>query len=80
MRDEFSKHGLRVEIEAWTAASKTAAMRSLRALVNTGRIELPDDPVLISELGRVRTKLGRDEIETPRTSDSHCDLRQAKPP
>ena len=77
MRDEFSKHGLRVEIEAWAAASKTAAMRSLRALVNTARIELPDDPVLIGELGRVRTKVGRDEVETPRTGDSHCDLALA---
>jgi len=25
-------------------------------------------------LGRVRTKVGRDEVETPRTGDSHCDI------
>jgi phage terminase large subunit-like protein len=74
MQSEFEKIGFTVEIAAWTGDSKTAAMRSLRALINTSRIELPDDPVLIAELGRVRTKLGRDEIETPRTGDSHCDV------
>ena len=74
VESEFAKHGLRVKIAAWTDDSKTAAMRSLRALVNTNRILLPDDPVLISELGRVRTKPGRDKIETPRTGDSHCDV------
>jgi phage terminase large subunit-like protein len=77
MQSEFEKIGHKVEIAAWTADSKTAAMRSLRALVNVSRIELPDDPVLISELGRVRTKVGRDEVETPRTGDSHCDVALA---
>jgi len=49
-------------------------MRSSRALVNTGRIELPDNPVLLTEFGRVRQKPGRDEVVTPRSGDSHSDL------
>jgi phage terminase large subunit-like protein len=74
MESEFAKCGLKVTIASWTGESKTAAMRSLRALVNAARIELPDDPVLVAELGRVRTKPGRDEVVTPRTGDSHCDV------
>ena len=71
---EFEKHGIRVKVNAWTGMSKTAALRSLRALVHTQRIELPDDPVLVSEIGRARTKPGSDTIETPRSGDSHSDL------
>jgi hypothetical protein len=74
MLSEFEKHGLRVQVVPWTGSSKTAALRSLRALIHTQRIELPDDPVLVAEIGRARTKPGRDEIETPRAGDSHCDL------
>jgi phage terminase large subunit-like protein len=74
---ELEKYGLRVKIVAWTDESKTAGMRSLRALVNTNRISLPDDPVLLGELARVRTKPGRDKIETPRTGDSHSDVALA---
>jgi phage terminase large subunit-like protein len=77
MQSEFEKHGLRVKVAAWTGTSKTAALRSLRALIHTERIEFPDDPVLVAEIGRVRTKPGSDTIETPRSGDSHCDLALA---
>jgi phage terminase large subunit-like protein len=77
MQTEFEKHGLRVQVTPWTSTSKTAALRSLRALVHTERVELPDDPVLVAELGRIRTKPGSDTIETPRSGDSHCDVALA---
>jgi hypothetical protein len=61
----------------WTSTTRTDAFRSLRALIASGRIELPNDPVLIAEAGRLRTKPGRSEIVLPRSGDSHCDLMVA---
>ena len=76
MEGEFRKYGLRVRVRAWTTESKVAAFRSLRALIYTGRIELPHDPVLIAEAGRLResNRGGTPKVETPRAGDSHCDL------
>ncbi len=74
MESEFGKHGLRTITRAWTTSSRAAGFRSLRALIHTGRVEFPDDPVLIAEAGRLREKPGRQEIVTPRVGDSHCDL------
>lgn len=76
MESEFQKHGLRTVVRSWSRESKTDAFRSLRALVDSDRIELPDDPVLIAEAGRLRERQrgGSPTIETPRSGDSHCDL------
>ena len=54
----------------------TSSTACLRALVYSGRIELPDDPVLIAEAGRLResNRGGSPRVETPRAGDSHCDL------
>jgi len=76
MQSEFGKHGLRVHTRAWTTDTKLAAFRSLRALIYSGRIELPGDPVLVAEAGRLResNRAGSPKVETPRAGDSHCDL------
>jgi phage terminase large subunit-like protein len=73
---ELSKRGLSTLIRAWTSSSKTEAFQALRARIYTQRIELPNDPQLIAELGRLRTKLraGSSAVETPVVGDSHCDL------
>jgi hypothetical protein len=73
MKSEFEKHGLKAIPRTWTKESKTNAFRSLRALIYTQRVSLPEDPVLLAEAGRLRQK-GSDTIETPRSGDSHCDL------
>jgi hypothetical protein len=57
----------------------TASTESCQTSISPERcnpkIELPhDDPILISEAGRVRTNPGSDTVETPRSGDSHCDL------
>ena len=65
----------RVDVRAWTAQSQTDAFRALRSFVYTGRITLPDDDQLVSELLRLRTKLraGSSQVEVPRTGADHCD-------
>ena len=79
MQDEFRKHGLRAITRAWSGPSQMDAFRSLRALIDTQRIELVDDSVLLSEFGRVRESQqgGSAKIVLPRVQDSHCDVLSA---
>ena len=51
----------------------------MRARILTKRIELPNDPQLVAELSRLRTKYraGSATVEIPRSGDSHCDLAVA---
>jgi phage terminase large subunit-like protein len=77
--DEFSKHGVYAVVRPWTAASLTMAAQSLRARVDSGRIEICDVPQLISEIGRLRTRYraGSAVVEVPRSGDGHCDMAVA---
>jgi phage terminase large subunit-like protein len=76
---ELAKRGLAASIVPWTSTSKTQAFAALRARVHTRRIELPNDPVLVAELCRLRSKVraGSSSVETPKVGDSHCDVAVA---
>jgi hypothetical protein len=77
--EELRKRGVHVAIRPWTGPSRTEAFAAVRARVNTGRIEFPDDPQLLTELSRIRTKYrsGGSAVEIPKTGDSHQDLAVA---
>jgi hypothetical protein len=77
--NEFAKHGVHATVRAWTAESRTQAAQAVRARIYTQRIELPDDPQLIAELSRLRTKYraGSATVEIPKVGDSHCDVAVA---
>jgi len=51
----------------------------VRARILRKRIELPNDPQLVAELSRLRTKYraGPATVEIPRSGDSHCDVAVA---
>ena len=53
---EFAKHGVHASVRPWTPESRTQAAQAVRARILTKRIELPNDPQLVAELSRLRTK------------------------
>jgi hypothetical protein len=77
--DEFARYGIHAIVRAWTAESQTQAAQAVRARIYTKRIELPDEPQLLIELARLRTKYrgGSAGIEIPKVGDSHCDIAVA---
>ncbi|HEY2940446.1 MAG TPA: hypothetical protein VGJ27_11585 [Gaiellaceae bacterium] len=62
-----------------TAASKTAAFKALRARLYLDGLELYDEPQLLAELRRLRTKYtaGQAAVVNPRSGGSHGDIAQA---
>ena len=62
-----------------TAQSKTAIFQSLRLALSDGSLILPDAPVLVGELRRLRTKYssGSAAVVNPRVGGSHGDMAQA---
>jgi phage terminase large subunit-like protein len=74
--DELSKHGLGCTVAAWDRERVNRAFNALRVRIELEKIELPNDPQLLRELGRVRTKVraGSSGVDLPVTSDGHCDL------
>jgi hypothetical protein len=62
-----------------TEASKTAAYSKLRARLNADELELYEEPVLLADLRRLRTRYaaGRASVVNPRSGDSHGDVAQA---
>jgi len=65
----------KVKVRAWTPQTQTDAFRALRARLYSGRITLPADDQLVSELLRLRSKLrsGQSQVEIPRSGGDHCD-------
>jgi hypothetical protein len=72
------RHGLSVRTVAMTAASKTAAFSELRARLQDGSLELYEQPDLLAELRRLRTRYraGQATVVNPRAGGSHGDLAQ----
>lgn len=62
-----------------TAASKTAAFAELRARLLGGTLDLYDEPDLLAELRRLRSRYaaGQASVVNPRVGGSHGDLAQA---
>jgi hypothetical protein len=77
--NEIARHGIHATVRPWTAESRTQAAQAVRARIYTQRIELPDDPQLVAELSRLRTKYraGSATVEIPKVGDSHCDMAVA---
>jgi len=77
--ERLSRAGLWVETVAMTAQSKTAAFGELRARLLAGELELYDEPGLLGELRRLRTKYtaGSATVVNPRVGGSHGDMAQA---
>lgn len=77
--DRLSREGFRVESVPMTAASKTAAFAELRAKLYARQLELYDNPDLIAELRRLRSRYtaGSAGVVNPRVGGSHGDIAQA---
>jgi hypothetical protein len=77
--DRLRRLGVSVRVVPMTAKSKTAAFLQLRARLTAGELELYDQPQLLAELRRLRTRYaaGRSQVEIPRVGGSHGDLAQA---
>lgn len=77
--DRFQRAGISIRIETMTAASKTAAFSEMRARLYDQTLELYDEPQLLAELRRLRTKFtaGSAAVVNPRVGGSHGDRAQA---
>lgn len=77
--DALRRRGLSVKTVPMTAMSKTAAFTELRARLYTGSLELYDEPGLLAELRRLRSKYtaGQASVVNPRVGGSHGDIAQA---
>lgn len=77
--DYLRRRGVSIRAEPMTAASKTNAFQALRAQLGLGGLELYDEPQLLAELRRLRTRYaaGRAAVENPRVGGSHGDMAQA---
>jgi hypothetical protein len=72
-------HGVSVTKLPMTAQSKTAAYVEMRARLYSGELDIPDDPDLLADLRRLRTKItaGSSSVVVPRVGGSHGDRAQA---
>jgi hypothetical protein len=77
--DFLRRRGLSVTSIAMSAGTKTAAFAELRARLYSGSLELYDEPSLIAELRRLRTRhtAGQAAVVNPRVGGSHGDMAQA---
>ena len=77
--DALAAEGLRVSSRPLTAASKTQVFTETRARLYAGSLELYEQPELLAELRRIRTRYaaGSSSVVTPRVNGTHCDLAMA---
>lgn len=77
--DYLRGKGLAVQVRAMTAQTSTATFLALRARLNVGGLELYDEPQLLAELRRLRTRYaaGSAAVVNPRVGGSHGDMAQA---
>jgi phage terminase large subunit-like protein len=77
--DRLMLAGVPVQVNAMNAATKTAAFGELRARLYDGTLELYDEPALMAELRRLRSKFtaGTAAVVNPRVGGSHGDMAQA---
>lgn len=79
VKERLRYHGLRPEINTMDADSKTVAYSTMRDVLYDGRLVLPVNPALISELKQLKARYtpGRAAVENPRTNGAHGDVAQA---
>ena len=73
------RQGLVVKTVPMTATTKTEAFGELRARLYSRELELYDEPTLLGELRRLRTRFsaGSASVVNPRVGGSHGDLAQS---
>jgi hypothetical protein len=78
-RSRLERHGASVELTSSAGGVKGAMYRELAMRVRLGQIELPDHPLLIAELRRLRVSYrgSSPSVENPRVGDSHGDVGEA---
>ena len=77
--EALTRFGLAVSTRPMTASSKTEAFGELRARLAAGSLELYEQPDLLAELRRLRTRFtaGNASVVNPRVGGSHGDMAQA---
>jgi hypothetical protein len=77
--DRLSRDGVTVRQHSMTSTTKTAIFSEMRARLYGGTLEIFDEPQLVAELRRLRTKFsaGSASIVNPRVGGSHGDRAQA---
>jgi hypothetical protein len=72
-------HGIVASLRTMTADTKSQIYASLREKLYSGELILPDNPLLIGELRRLRTRYaaGKATVDNPRVGGSHGDQAQA---
>ena len=75
----LSRDGVFVRQHSMTSSTKTAIFSEMRARLYGGTLEIFDEPQLVAELRRLRTKFtaGSASIVNPRVGGSHGDRAQA---
>lgn len=76
LRDLAAQQKLVLVVHAWTEREKLAKFLALKTMFEQGMVEIPAEPTLRSDLGRVKKVLKGSgaSINFPRTSDGrHCD-------
>jgi hypothetical protein len=79
VKHAFAVHGVPCAMISMTAASKSAAYNEVRSRLYTGEVDLPNDPELLADLRRLRTRIsaGGASVVTPRIRGNHGDRGQA---
>jgi hypothetical protein len=77
--DRLSRDGIYAQQLTMTATSKTAIYSELRSRLYNGSLAVPDNPDLVAELRRLRTRFaaGSSSVVIPRAGGSHGDMAQA---
>jgi hypothetical protein len=75
LKERLEEAGFSVKVQHVGAADKTAMYAGLRTHLYQGRLEIPDDPDLLGELRRLRTKTTPQQAQVlnPRVAGSHGD-------
>lgn len=76
LRDLAAQQKLVLIVHAWSEKEKLAKFLALKTMFEQGMVEIPSDPILRSDLGRIKKVLKGSgaTISFPRTSDGrHCD-------
>lgn len=77
--DRLGRDGIHARQLAMSATTKTAIFAELRARLYSGQLEVYDQPDLVAEMRRLRTKFtaGQAAVINPRVGGSHGDRVQA---
>ena len=77
--DRLGRDGIAARQLSMSAQTKTAIFSELRSRIYDGTLTIPDNPDLLAELRRLRTRFaaGSASVVTPRAGGSHCDMAQA---